>query len=172
MKPPTKKQKGDFAELKVACDLRRRGYLVLIPFGEEAPYDIVIDRDGRLERVQVKYADRKGAASVEVRCYSQTVISGKVRSITPYTADSIDWLALYEATSDRCCYIPAAELGTGRMRLTMRFAPTANNQARKIRFADRYLDLQDPNSRLAEESMEPAGLEPAPSDLQNRRSPN
>ena len=46
MKLPTRKQKGDLAELKVACDLRRRGYLVLIPFGEEAPYDIVIDRDG------------------------------------------------------------------------------------------------------------------------------
>ena len=101
MKPRTKKEKGDFAELKVACDLRRRGYLICIPFGEEAPYDIVIDRDGRLERVQVKYADREGDGSVEVPCYSQTVIGGKVRSVTPYTADTIDWLALYDVETDR-----------------------------------------------------------------------
>jgi PD-(D/E)XK endonuclease len=78
----TKKQKGDLAELKVACDLRRRGYLVLIPFGEEAPYDIVIDRDGKLERIQVKYRDRGDGAVIEVPCYSQTVIGGKVRSVT------------------------------------------------------------------------------------------
>ena len=45
-------------------------------------------------------------------------------------------------------YIPAAELGSGRLRLTMRFAPTANNQVRKVRFADRYLDLQDPDPNL------------------------
>jgi hypothetical protein len=133
VKAPTRKQKGDLAELKVACDLRRRGYLVSIPFGEEAPYDLVIDRNGRLERVQVKYADQKHHGSVEVRCYSQTVIGGKVRSVTPYTAETIDWLALYEATSDRCYYLPAAELGGGRMRLTMRFAPTANGQVRKVR---------------------------------------
>ena len=36
MTPLTRKQKGDLAELKVACDLRRRGYEIAIPFGEEA----------------------------------------------------------------------------------------------------------------------------------------
>ena len=172
MEPRTKKEKGDFAELKVACDLRSRGYLVAIPFGEEAPYDIVIDREGRLERVQVKYADRKENGSVQVQCYSQTVIGGKVRSVTPYTADTIDWLALYEATDDRCYYIPAVELGGGRMRLTMRFEPTANNQVRGVRYADRYLDLRDVDPSLVDQSMEPAGLEPAASGLQSRRSPN
>lgn len=150
MGPGTKKQKGDFAELKVACDLRRRGYLVLIPFGEEAPYDIVIDRDGKLERVQVKYRDRGGRSAIEVPCYSQTIIGGKAVSKTPYTAETIDWLALYDVETDRCFYIPAAELGAGRTHITLRFSPPANGQVKKIRFAERYVDLNEADPRLTD----------------------
>jgi PD-(D/E)XK endonuclease len=148
MKPGTKKQKGDFAELKVACDLRSRGYLVCIPFGEEAPYDLVIDRAGCLERVQVKYRDRSGRPVIEVPCYSQTIIHGKVVSRTPYTAETIDWLALYDADTDRCFYIPAEELGNGRSHITLRFAPTRNGQRAGIRFADSYADLESRDLRL------------------------
>ena len=38
------KQKGDLAELLVAADLRRRGYLISLPYGEDSPYDLVLDR--------------------------------------------------------------------------------------------------------------------------------
>ena len=149
MRPRTKKEKGDFAELKVACDLRRRGYLIAIPFGEESSYDLVVDRDGRLERVQVKYADRGDRSVIEVPCYSQTVINGKVRSVTPYTAKCIDWLAVYDVKTDRCFYIPARELGSGRTGFTLRFDPTLNGQRVGIRFAEEYADLDASNLRPA-----------------------
>ncbi len=51
------KQKGDLAEMLVAADLVRRGYKVALPFGEDWDYDLIVERDGRLERVQVKYID-------------------------------------------------------------------------------------------------------------------
>jgi PD-(D/E)XK endonuclease len=148
VKPPTRKQKGDLAELKVAGDLRRRGYDISIPFGEESSYDLVVDRDGRLERVQVKYAERGDRSVIEVRCYSMTIVNGKVRSRTPYTQDSIDWLAVYDATTDRCFYIPACELGDGRSNFTLRFTPTENSQRAGVRFADRYADLVSNDLRL------------------------
>ena len=31
-----------------------------------------------------------------------------------YTATTIDWLAVYDHTTDRCFYLSATELGTGR----------------------------------------------------------
>jgi hypothetical protein len=34
------KQKGFLAELMVAADLRRRGYQISIPFGEDCDYDL------------------------------------------------------------------------------------------------------------------------------------
>jgi hypothetical protein len=41
------KQLGDTAELAVALDLRRRGYRVAFPYGEDCDYDLIVDRDGR-----------------------------------------------------------------------------------------------------------------------------
>ncbi len=97
---PTK-QKGDMAELRVASDLVRQGFQIAIPFGEDCDFDLVLIRDERFERVQVKYTESDGRV-VEVRCSSQSLTNGKVRSTKRYTEASVDWLAAYDATSDRC----------------------------------------------------------------------
>lgn len=38
------KQKGDLAELAVALDLRRRGYRIAFPYGEDSDYDVTTVR--------------------------------------------------------------------------------------------------------------------------------
>jgi PD-(D/E)XK endonuclease len=49
-----RKAKGDIAELKVAADLRWRGYKLAFPYGEDVDFDLILCRsDGTLERVQV-----------------------------------------------------------------------------------------------------------------------
>jgi hypothetical protein len=133
----TLKQKGDMAELAVALDLRRRGYGVAIPFGEAAAYDLVLDRGTSLERVQVKHA-RSRDGVIHVRCQSLTIVEGKVRSTTPYTAATIDWIAAWDARSGRCSYVPAAELGSGRTCMTLRLDPARNAQSKGIRWASDY----------------------------------
>lgn len=134
------KQKGDMAELAVAFDLRRRGYRVAFPYGEDGDYDLIVDRDGRLERVQVKYT-RSNGDIVIVRCRSHSLTNGKVRQTKHYTSQSIDWLAVYEADSGMCFYIPATALGEGRSVLHLRLTPARNNQAKGIRQATDYLEL-------------------------------
>ena len=67
MRRMTLKEKGDLAELMVACDLRRRGCKIAIPFGEECDYDLVIERDGKLERVQVKHELGNGRREILLR---------------------------------------------------------------------------------------------------------
>ncbi len=154
------KQKGDLAELAVALDLLRRGFRVAFPFGEDSSVDLILIREGRCERVQVKYA-RSNGRTLEVRCRSQSLTGGKVRQTQRYTAATIDWLAVHDATLDRCFYIPAAELGNGMSVMTLRLAPPRNGQERRIRRAEDYASLP---------AMEPAGLEPATSSLQRTRS--
>jgi hypothetical protein len=166
----TTKTKGDLAELMVAADLRRKGYKVAIPFGEDWDYDLIIERDDRLERVQVKHASSDGAV-VEVPCRSHSLTNGKVKRTKFYTALTIDWLAVYDATTDQCFYVPARELGNGRTSVSLRLAPTRNHQSRGIRLAVDYLEPSLPCNQVAL-PMEPAGLEPAPSSVQARRSPN
>jgi PD-(D/E)XK nuclease superfamily protein len=166
----TTKTKGDLAELMVATDLARKGYKIAIPFGEDWDYDLIIDRDGKLERVQVKYAE-SDASVLTVRCRSASLTNGKVRQVKKYTAAIIDWLGVYDRTTDRCYYVPAAKLGNGRSLIHLRLTPTLNGQRLGVNFAEDYLDLA-PRPQTDLGLMEPAGLEPAPSSVQARRSPN
>jgi hypothetical protein len=38
------KQKGDLAELKVACDLMDRGWGIAVPWGEDCDFDLIAYR--------------------------------------------------------------------------------------------------------------------------------
>jgi hypothetical protein len=131
------KQLGDTAELAVALDLRRRGYRVAFPFGEDCDYDLVVDRNGSLERVQVKHTRSDGEVVI-VRCRSQSLTNGKVRATKRYTAATVDWIAVYDATSGCCFYVPSSEFAEGRSELRLRVTAARNGQRRGIRAAADY----------------------------------
>lgn len=133
------KARGDLAELKVAVDLLQRGHKIAIPYGEDCDFDLVLIRGQRLERVQVKHARSDGAV-INVRCRSHSLTNGKIRRIKHYTAETIDLLAVYDATTDRCYYVPAAELGGGRSTLFLRLTPARNGQRIGTRPAELYLE--------------------------------
>lgn len=50
------KLKSDIAESAVVTELLKRGFRVLKPIGDRLPYDLAIDLDGKLVRIQVKSA--------------------------------------------------------------------------------------------------------------------
>jgi len=132
------KTKGDLAELKVAADLVGRGYRIAIPFGEDSDFDLILIRGEKLDRVQVKYARSNGHV-IAVRCTSASLTNGRVRHVKRYTARTIDWIAVYDATTDRCFYVCAAELGDGKNILHLRLTTARNSQRRGIRFAEDYI---------------------------------
>jgi Holliday junction resolvase-like predicted endonuclease len=133
------KRKGDLAELKVATDLIDRGCRISIPFGEDCDYDLIADFEGRLHRVQVKHTRSDGYV-VQVRCRSQSITRGKVRATKHYTTATVDWIATYDCTTERCYYCPSRELGeTGRSVLALRLRPARNGQRLGIRDAEDYV---------------------------------
>lgn len=134
-----RKGKGDLAELSVAADLRRRGFGVAIPFGEDQDFDLILIRGSRLDRVQVKYTRSDGRV-IQVKCRSHSLTNGRVRKTKHYTAQTIDLLAVYDDTSQRCYYVPAGELGAGRSTLSLRLEPARNGQLAGTRRAEEYLD--------------------------------
>lgn len=153
------KRKGDLAELKVAADLIDRGCRLSIPFGEDCDYDLIADYEGRLHRVQVKYTRSDGRV-VSVRCRSHSLTKGKVRATKLYTSAMVDWIAVYDSTTERCFYCPSRELGaTGRNIMHLRLRPARNNQRIGIRDAENYTE---PDFSI-DPRMEPAGIEPATS---------
>jgi PD-(D/E)XK nuclease superfamily protein len=134
----TRKDKGDLAEVLVAADVVRRGHKIAIPYGENWDYDLIVCRHGALERVQTKYAESDGDV-IEVKCFSASLTNGKVRAIKQYTSSTVDWIAVYDATTDRCYYVPSSEFAEGKTYLHLRLAPPKNNQRAGIRLAHDYL---------------------------------
>ena len=124
----------------IAGDLIRRGYKIAIPYGEDWDFDLIVCRDERLERVQCKYTCSDGAGVI-VRPRSLSLTNGEVRATKYYTAATIDWLAVYDVTTQACYYVPAAELGDGMNVMHLRLVPTRNNQGRGIRMAADYVEI-------------------------------
>ena len=125
--------------MMVAADLMRRGYKIAFPYGEDWDFDLVVCRDGRaLERVQVKYSCSRGDV-IYVRPRSASLTNGKVKAYKYYTAHTIDWLAVYDVTTECCYYLPAAMLGSGMSMLTLRLTEARNNQKVGVRYACDYL---------------------------------
>jgi len=141
------KTKGDLAELKVAADLIERGYRIALPYGEDNDFDVILIRGDSPERVQVKYTESNGEV-ICVRCWSHSLTKGKVRQVKRYTAATIDWLAVYDVTSDSCYYVPASELGSGRRIMHLRLVPTKNFQRSGIHWADNYRTLESRRATL------------------------
>lgn len=131
--------KGEIGEAMVIADLRKRGFGVAIPFGHDVPFDVILYRKntGALERVQVKYTESDGKV-VKVKCRSA---SDWVEY--RYTAADVDWIAVYDATTERCYYVPSSVFD-GRCQLHLRLVAPANGQARHIRWASEHLDPEWP----------------------------
>jgi PD-(D/E)XK endonuclease len=134
------KTKGDTAEMMVAADLVKRGYRIAFPYGEDSDYDLIVERDGKLERIQVKYTESRDNVVV-VRCMSHSLTNGKVRRTKRYTAATIEWLAVYDRVTDRCYYVPARELGEGRSHMHLRLAPALSGRKAGINWARDYLEI-------------------------------
>lgn len=124
----------------IAADLVRRGYKIAIPYGEDWDFDLIVCRDEALERVQCKYTRSNGRVLI-VRPHSQSLTNGRVRAIKRYTAAMIDWLAVYDATTDQCYFVPSTELGPGMSTMHLRLQSARNNQRSRVRLANAYLQI-------------------------------
>ena len=125
--------KGEIGEAMILADLRRQGHEVAIPFGHNLPFDLIVVRkeDGRLERVQCKYTTSDG------RMVQAKIISSSAWVTHRYTRDEVDWIAVYDSTTEICLYLPS-DLWDGKGWLNLRLAPTANGQRKGIRFAEDF----------------------------------
>ena len=62
------KLKSDIAEAAVITALLKRGFIVLKPVGDRLPYDLAVDVNGKLLRIQVKSAwSYNGCYTVDTR---------------------------------------------------------------------------------------------------------
>lgn len=90
----TTQQKGITTEMYVAAYLLSLGYNVSQPLCQDSKYDLIVDVNNHLLRLQVKTARQEKEGSIIFNCRSTTKnsITHKSRS---YQVDEIDYFATY-----------------------------------------------------------------------------
>jgi hypothetical protein len=125
---------GQRSEAAILAELVKRGHRVLIPYGINHRYDLVIDVGGRFLRAQCKTGRlRRGVISFATR---STRVNTRRAFHTPYDADQIDLFLVYCPDTDRVYAVGVGEVPSGCGFL--RVEPTANGQAKRIRWAADY----------------------------------
>lgn len=137
---PDNKSVGERSQAMILARLSEVGYAVLIPFGENHRYDLVIeDADRQFWRIQCKtgrldsnqeYIEFNAASN-----YYHHRKEGTTWGKRAYHGQ-VDFFAVYCPNSKEVYFIPINQVTTNKMRL--RLLPTRNNQEMHVQWAKDY----------------------------------
>jgi hypothetical protein len=127
---------GDRTTLAVMLVLRELGFGVLLPFGENTRYDLVIDDRKSLHKVQCKTGRLRSGAVIWSMCSSYGHHRDP-RAVRRAYHGEVDFFAVYCPETGGVYLMPIADLPM-RNRGNLRVDPPKNNQRKGIRFAERY----------------------------------
>jgi PD-(D/E)XK endonuclease len=124
---------GQRSEAAILAQLVCRGYHVLLPFGVNQRYDLVLEIDGGFLRAQCKTGRLRNGVIQFSAISVQSNMNGTRRR--DYSGE-IDLFIVYCRENERVYLIPAAEVPATGMYL--RVEPTGNGQQKGIRWAKDY----------------------------------
>lgn len=139
--------KGNVSESKVMTAYIAAGFTVLLPFGNGAPYDLVVDLGHRMLKVQVKTGRlRDGCVLFPV----QRISGHRGKRRKRYGESEFHIFAVYCPDNDKLYVQSLAEsLSSGRLRCD----ETKNRQKEKVRWA-RHFEFEYHIAQLREEKEE------------------
>jgi hypothetical protein len=125
-------QIGDISEIIVRARFIQKGYTVLVPQNNGLRYDIVVEKDGIFQRVQIKTG----------RLMDNEAIYFRASSVDSLTKADIHYHGHIELFAIYCphnhqVYVMPVEHATSSV-CTLRLVPTRNNQKNGIRWAADY----------------------------------
>ena len=128
------KDKGDEAELSVLVFLKRNGYSMSIPFGENAPYDLVAESpSGKIYRIQVRWSTwTDDVLKIRLRCISKNYCRTIDRT-------RIDIFAIWDGVKPY--FVSSEETMDNSNQLVLRMSQAKNGQRSRIRIATNYEDV-------------------------------
>jgi hypothetical protein len=142
---------GDLSEAVVLAELIQAGYKVSLPFGEGQRYDLILDNEGVLSRVQVKTGRLRNGA-ILFNCYS--VHADREERLRTYRG-AVEFFGVYCPGIAGAYLIPVEEVPS-TCNASIRFIPSKNGQYSRVKWAHRYLisnrsasGSQSPDSRDA-----------------------
>ncbi|HXR32002.1 MAG TPA: group I intron-associated PD-(D/E)XK endonuclease [Solirubrobacterales bacterium] len=120
---------GHRAEAAILSELVKRGYRVLLPFGVNQRYDLVLDCEGRFLKAQCKTGRlREGVIQCSTQSIQSNTRSTRWRS---YTGE-VDLFIVYCPQNDSVYVIPADEVPSRGNASSFGFAAQSPGQARTL----------------------------------------
>lgn len=148
-------RKGLSTELQCIQDFIQLGYFCSIPYGDSCRYDIIVDIDNILYRIQCKTsswckdtANEKVAFSFESRT---TTTNTKGITRKTYSEKEVDFF--YTCFGGQSYLIPIEEVA-GKTTFRLRYEYPSNNQKQGIHIADDYLLSKQIQKLVKEEVIE------------------
>src|SRR5437868_3734802 len=105
--PCAPKARGEVAEARFVAKAMSLGFSVSRPIGDSQPFDLIVQFNERLSRVQVKSAWHKHGGGYHFSASLGRTSKGGKR---PYNIGDIDFIAAYVAPEHAWFIIPVAEL--------------------------------------------------------------
>ena len=131
------KRKGNVGEAKCLAKMVELGVPVSIPFGDNERYDMIIEHNNHLEKIQVKYSscqEREGSITFKVVSSTNHTTN---KHLSNYDND-VDAFLLYNSLNDEIYYLPI-DILNGKKTITLRMEPTKNGQTKNCLFTADYL---------------------------------
>ena len=148
---------GQRSEAVILGELVKRGYRVLVPFGVNHRYDLVVDLSDRFLTCQCKTGRLRQGSVV---FHSNSVRSNTRHAVIRDYRGQVDLFLVYCPDTEEVYVMDVAEAGTSEVRL--RVAPTRNGQHARVRWARDHALPPCPKPE--------AGFEPAQPRLQGECS--
>jgi hypothetical protein len=102
------KEKGDIAVGQAIAYFTKNGYEVCLPIGDKRHFDLIVEKNNVLDRVQVKYAGKYTKGNKKNKCMAALRITGGNQSfnyIRKYSNKDFDSIFVYTGKGE-CYYIP------------------------------------------------------------------
>lgn len=130
-------KKGEYACLKFETRAIEKGAIVSKP-SCECSYDRVLDYQGKMYRVQIKYADASSSCS-EGAVQATIGKAAKEKGYhKPYDENEIDVIVVYLPKLDKLCWFEK-DIWKDKKKLQIRYENPKNNQKKGCRLASDYI---------------------------------
>jgi hypothetical protein len=130
------KNKGDLGVAKAYCDLVEKGYLVLFPSTEHAPFDLVAYDGIRFIRIQVKYRRaNRGVLLVNLVSWWADKNGSHPKRVDK---TQVDVFCVYCPDTDKCYYFEAKQVNVS---ISLRIDAPKNHQVKNVKFADDFVGV-------------------------------
>ena len=124
---------GQRSETAILAAFVDRGFEVWLPWGTNHRSDMLLGLGERVLRIQCKTGQLRNGAVV---FRPQSVRSNRKQSLTRNYIGEVDYYAVYCPGTTRVYMVPCDE--TTRSCVALRIRPTANRQAKRVRWAVDY----------------------------------